>query len=101
MDKLLLDFDLNATTWVYVSSLIAIAVYFKFSRFWSVRNLDLVGLVAMGPGLLLCQRWRERGLCRLPLALRRLRVLLLRMLMDPMMAPSPLEPNLSVGGSFL
>src|SRR5208337_2094867 len=40
------------TTWAYLSSLIIIAVYFKFRRFWSVRNLDLVGLILFAPGLL-------------------------------------------------
>ena len=32
-------------TWVYLSSLLMICVFFKFSRFWSVRNLDLVLLI--------------------------------------------------------
>ena len=41
---------MTATTWVYLSSLIMIAVYFKFRRFWSVRNLDLVGLILFAPG---------------------------------------------------
>ena len=37
-----------------------IAVYFKFRRFWSVRNLDLVGLILFAPGLLLVlQHGRE------------------------------------------
>ena len=44
---------MKPTTWVYLSSLIMIAVYFKFRRFWSVRNLDLVALRLSGPGLLL------------------------------------------------
>jgi len=43
----------SPTTWVYLSSLIIIAVYFKFRRFWSVRNVDLVGLIMFAPGLLL------------------------------------------------
>ena len=41
------------TTWVYLSSLLTVAIYFKFSRLWSVRNLDLLALIALAPGLLL------------------------------------------------
>ena len=41
------------TTWVYLSSLLMIGLFFKFSRFWSLRNLDLVMLIGLGPGLLL------------------------------------------------
>lgn len=39
-------------TWFYLSSLLTIGLFFKFSRFWSVRNLDLLLLIALGPGLL-------------------------------------------------
>ena len=46
-------YEMNPTTWVYLSSLMIIGIYFKFHRFWSVRNLDLLGLIALSPGLLL------------------------------------------------
>src|SRR6188474_2933121 len=49
------------TTWVYLSSLLAIALYFKFSRLWSVRNLDLILLILMAPGLLLVEYGRGPG----------------------------------------
>lgn len=39
-------------TWVYLSSLLMLALYFKFSRYWSLRNLDLILLIAVAPGLL-------------------------------------------------
>ena len=42
----------NPTTWVYLSSLLTIALFFKFSRLLSVRNLDLIGLILLAPGLL-------------------------------------------------
>ena len=29
----------DPTTWVYLSSLLMICVFFQFQRFWSVRNL--------------------------------------------------------------
>ena len=41
------------TTWVYLSSLMIIGLFFKFNRFWSVRNLDLFMLLAFAPGLLM------------------------------------------------
>ncbi len=44
---------INPTTWAYVASLIMIGLFFKFGRFWSVRNLDLMLLILVAPGLLL------------------------------------------------
>jgi hypothetical protein len=41
------------TTWAYLSSLLMLGLYFKFNRFWSVRNLDLLLLILLAPGLLL------------------------------------------------
>lgn len=91
--------QLERTTWTYISSLMTIALYFKFSRLWSVRNLDLAGLIALGPGLLLASsdgNAREIGFSwvfAMELAF------LVRMLLDPMMVRRPLlEPNLSPGG---
>ena len=48
-------YRINPTTWVYIASIIMIAAYFKFSRFWSVRNLDLALLILLAPGLLIAQ----------------------------------------------
>lgn len=42
----------SPTTWVYLSSLLMISMFFKFSRFWSLRNLDLLMLIGLAPGLL-------------------------------------------------
>src|SRR5262245_55580263 len=51
-----LDFNLpNATTWFYFSWLLAIALFFKFSRLLSMRNWDVVALFLLVPGLLLRQ----------------------------------------------
>ena len=30
------------TTWAYLSSFLMLALFFKFNRFWSFRNLDPV-----------------------------------------------------------
>jgi hypothetical protein len=44
---------IEPATWVYLSSLLMIGLFFKFNRFWSVRNLDLVLLILLAPGLLM------------------------------------------------
>jgi hypothetical protein len=59
MDRILYKYELNPTTWVYLSSLLTIAIFFKFSRFWSVRNFDLLGLLAISPGLLMIAYGQE------------------------------------------
>jgi hypothetical protein len=43
----------DPTTWAYLSSLLIIGLFFKFNRIWSVRNLDLVLLILLAPGLIL------------------------------------------------
>lgn len=40
------------TTWAYLSSLLLLAVYFKFNRAWSIRNVDLILVILLAPGLL-------------------------------------------------
>jgi hypothetical protein len=60
MSELLYGYQkIDPTTWAYLSSLLMIGLYFKFSRFWSVRNLDLVLLILLAPGLLLVHRGQE------------------------------------------
>ena len=41
------------STWAYLSSLLMLALFFKFSRFWSVRNFDLILIILLAPGILL------------------------------------------------
>src|SRR5262249_41436038 len=54
------DFNLpNATTWFYFSFLLAVALFFKFSRWLSMRNWDVVTLFLLVPGLLLLQQSRQ------------------------------------------
>ena len=62
MKGILFQYELNPTTWVYLSSLMTIGIYFKFRRFWSLRNLDLVALIAFSPGLLLIYHGVKRQL---------------------------------------
>jgi hypothetical protein len=94
----------SPTTWVYLSSLLMISLFFKFNRLWSVRNLDLIGLILLAPGLLFVIYGQEKGNSAYEqtgyiwlFAIGGL--FLIRMLLDPMMVRRPLlEPNLSVGG---
>ena len=54
MGKYLFQYhEVFPTTWVYLSSLLMVGLFFKFGRFWSVRNLDLLLLILLAPGLLL------------------------------------------------
>jgi len=100
MDQVLYDYELNATTWVYLASLLTIAVFFKFNRVFSVRNLDLIGLIAYAPGLLLIQRSEPELQQYGYLWLFTVGALfLVRILIDPLMVRRPLlEPNLLPGG---
>ena len=105
MQEILFRYDrVSPTTWVYLSSLLTIAIYFKFSRLWSIRNLDLFIVLLLAPGLLLEAKGREDqyadlehlGYIWLFIAGG---VLLLRILLDSMMVRRPLlEANLSLGG---
>lgn len=100
---------INPTSWAYLSSLLVLALYFKFNRIWSVRNLDLIGLILISPGLLLVKYGLDYGSTD-PRALVVEHagyiwlfsingLFMLRLLLDTVMVRRPLlEPNLSVGG---
>ena len=85
------------TTWFYLSSLMIVAIFFKFNRFWSIRNLDLVGLVLTTPGLLfLAMNHDKWGYLWLYVAGV---VLMIRLFLDLFMVRRPLlEPNLNPSG---
>jgi len=103
-DILFQYYRVNPTTWFYLSSLLSIALFFKFNRLWSVRNLDLAGLILLAPGLLAV----EYGGYKASTAVQQMgflwiftvsAALVVRMLFDSLMVRRPLlEPNLSVGG---
>lgn len=60
---LFLDFSLpNATTWFYFSLLLAVALFFKFARLFSIRNWDVLTLFLLVPGLLIVQGLRPQAL---------------------------------------
>lgn len=60
MSEFLFQYEkVNPVSWAYLSSLLMIALFFKFNRFWSVRNLDLLLLIMLAPGLLIVQAGRK------------------------------------------
>jgi hypothetical protein len=59
--SIFLDYHLpNATTWFYFSFILAVTLYFQFSRLFCVRNLDLLTLFLFAPGLLLLHEGHQR-----------------------------------------
>lgn len=52
MDHILPDYFVSEATWFYLSLLLSIAVFFRFDRILSLRNLDLLLLLSISPGLL-------------------------------------------------
>lgn len=45
-------YDVNALTWLCLSLVLIVAVFFRFGRVWSLRNLDLLLLLLVSPALL-------------------------------------------------
>ena len=100
MDQILRGYRLNDPTWFYLSFLLILAVYFKFSRFWSIRNLDLALLLLISPGLLLVRNddaaVADFGYAWMFLAAA---LLLVRALADGLITRRPrLEQNMNAAG---
>ncbi|MDR1493359.1 MAG: hypothetical protein LBT05_11650 [Planctomycetaceae bacterium] len=100
MPSSLFQYEMLPTTWFYLSSLIIIAVFFKFNRFWSIRNLDVIGLMLTTPGLLFLAMNNSRAGyvwlfgCGF--------LFIIRLFLDLLMVRRPLlEPNLNPSGITL
>jgi hypothetical protein len=95
--SIFLVFDLpNAGTWFYLSLLLSVGLFFKFSRLLSVRNLDVVSLFLLVPGFLLLYEGNWLGYLWLLLGSGGF---LLRCLLDLALVRRPaLAPNLNLGG---
>ncbi len=61
MDAILRGYSVNPATWFYLSLLLIIAIFFRFSRLWSLRNFDLGLLLSASPGLLLVESGGKVG----------------------------------------
>ena len=98
MNTVLYGYSVSGATWLYLSALLIIGVYFRFNRLWSRRNLDLVLLLALSPGLLLIRvpEVRATGYAVL-LAVSAL--ILVRVLVDPFSRWRPrFEQNMNSAG---
>lgn len=104
MHDILFEYELNPTTWAYLAALLTIGIYFKFNRLFSLRNLDLLGLIFFSPAFLMVFHGSVKqlpGVVHFGYAwLFGVGALfLVRLLLDPLMVRRPLlEPNLSAGG---
>ena len=95
---------LEPTTWAYLSAILIIALFFKFNRILSVRNLDLILLLLLAPGLICVRTGIEDNSKGLELfgywwLFGVNAILLLRALWDSAMVRRPLlEPNMNASG---
>lgn len=102
MDSFPPGYDVGPATWFYLSLVLIVAVFFRFNRVWSLRNLDLGLLLAASPGILLVenpstQGWGYSWLFAVT------GLFLVRLLADPLLRRRPhLGQNLnSQGSAFL
>jgi hypothetical protein len=51
--KLVADLGVGPEVWLFLTLLGCVTLFFKFSRIWSVRNLDLLLLFAPAPGMMM------------------------------------------------
>ncbi len=102
MDAILRQYGYSVSdaTWFYLSLLLIVAVFFRFHRIFSLRNLDLVLLLSIAPGLLLVQHGKDYGYGWLFVVTG---CLLVRLFVDSLWKRRPLlEQNLnSAGMAFL
>ena len=91
---------LDPEVWLFLSLLGCVTLFFKFSRFWSVRNLDLLLLFVLVPGMMLIVGSRARPpVGGLYLAVRGIGAWLVRCMLDLGLTRRPLlEPNLNASG---
>jgi hypothetical protein len=88
MNLLPQGFDLDGPTWFYLSLLLIIAVFFRFHRVWSLRNVDLGLLLAISPGLILIDGGRNTAAGEY-LLVTMSAVLLVRLLLDSLLTRRP------------
>ena len=96
MEGILHGYSVNEPTWFYLSLLLIVAVFFRFNRIWSLRNLDLILLLGISPGLLLADESPALGYGWLFVGTG---LLLLRLFLDSFFKRRPpLEQNLNTYG---
>ncbi|WZO99142.1 hypothetical protein EP7_000740 [Isosphaeraceae bacterium EP7] len=50
--SLVADLGIGAGSWLFLTLLACLTLFFKFSRVWSIRNLDLFLMFALAPGIM-------------------------------------------------
>lgn len=98
--SLVADLGLGPGIWLFLTFLSMLTLFFKFTRFWTIRNLDLLLLFALAPGMMrlvgsgASQPWDAYLWLFLGSALW-----LVRCLIDLGLSRRPLlEPNLNASG---
>lgn len=62
MHSIFFDFERpNPTTWLYFSIILVVAMFFRFSRVFSLRNFDLISLYVPMPGFLFLLESQNKG----------------------------------------
>ncbi|WP_435007444.1 hypothetical protein P12x_004739 [Tundrisphaera lichenicola] len=51
--SLVADLGIGPEVWLFATLLLCVTFFFKFGRFWSVRNLDLLLVFALAPGMMM------------------------------------------------
>ena len=113
MSDILFHYEkVNPTSWAYLSSFLTLALFFKFNRVFSIRNLDLFLLILIAPGLLLVQwGFENEGVADLAEDARMMQrlgfiwlfvvqgLLMTRLLLDSALVRRPLlDPNINAAG---
>lgn len=60
--SIFLDFNLPNAATFYFALLLGVALFFKFGRLFSVRNVDVLGMFLLVPGLLILQEASSAGI---------------------------------------
>jgi hypothetical protein len=91
-------YAVNGTTWMCLSAILIAAVFFRFSRVWSLRNFDLLLLLSATPGLLLIERPETQTFGYVWMFVIS-GLYLVRLLVDPLLSRRPvLGQNLNAPG---
>ncbi|WP_435019227.1 hypothetical protein TA3x_001182 [Tundrisphaera sp. TA3] len=98
--SLVADLGVGPEIWLFMTFLSCMTLFFKFSRFWSVRNLDLCLIFAMAPGMQLLVGHRSASsLWAFVLLFLGSMLWLVRCFVDLGLSRRPLlEPNLNAPG---
>lgn len=96
MEEILNGYKVGGATWLYLSFFLIVAIYFRFNRIVTLRNGDLLALLAISPGILLVKDGHATGYVWLFCVCG---VWLLRLIFDGYFTRRPrLEQNLNTPG---